>query len=289
MKRTNAFGNITFFRTVCLAAVIHLMGLNGFAAEPAIGLSKTTVKGEGAGDGIVIESVEATSLAKPPPDDEALLTLPIRFHVTQGATMTVKGQKMDVWVQPSDLTGPVLEEVNRIWKPANIQFTVERAQVEPLLQPADFAELLKSIENAKRGDDEQSGSKRTDNIAKLLDPARRHPTALNVYLLPYIGGTYQGYARLGGKQAVVGVWTDKPSRGEKPPVKTLLVEPEPMKSGSLARTIAHELGHNLTLVHPDKSVESPVGRLMGGRKQGYALTPEEIAKARRSARKHLAD
>jgi hypothetical protein len=28
---------------------------------------------------------------------------------------------------------------------------------------------------------------------------------------------------------------------------------------------------------------------MGGSKQGYALTPEEIAKARQSARKHLAD
>jgi hypothetical protein len=28
---------------------------------------------------------------------------------------------------------------------------------------------------------------------------------------------------------------------------------------------------------------------MGGSKQGYALTPEEIAQARQSARKHLAD
>jgi hypothetical protein len=62
-----------------------------------------------------------------------------------------------------------------------------------------------------------------------------------------------------------------------------------MKAGSLARTIAHELGHNLTLVHPDKSIRPETGRLMGGSKQGYALTPEEIAKARQSARKHLAD
>jgi hypothetical protein len=120
----------------------------------------------------------------------------------------------------------------------------------------------------------------------LLDPAQRHPTAHNVYLLPYIGATYQGYAQLGGTQVVVGAWTDKPSRGEKPPVKTLLVEPEPMKFGSLARTIAHELGHNLGLSHPDKSEVSAVGRLMGGAKQGYGLTPEEIAKARQTARKH---
>jgi|GEM_PF-671251 len=220
--------------------------------------------------------------------DDAMLTVPIRFHVSQGVTMTVKGQAMDVWVKPEDLTGPVIGEVNRIWKPANIQFEIERAQIEPLLKPADFAELLKSVENAKRGDEEERGSKRTDNIQKLLDPAQRHPSAHNIYLLPYIGGTYQGYAQLGGTQVVVGVWTDKFSRGEKPPVMTLLVEPEPMKVGSLARTIAHELGHNLGLTHPDKSIVSPVGRLMGGRTQGYGLTPEEIATARQTARRHLA-
>ncbi len=219
--------------------------------------------------------------------DESVLTLPIRFHITQGARMTVKDQPMEVWVKPGDLTGPVLTEINRIWKPANIQFVVERAQVEPLLQPADFAELLKSVENARRGEEEKLGSRRTANIAKLLDPAHLHPTAHNIYLLPYIGATYQGYAKLGGTHVVVGVWTDKPSRGENPPVKTLLVEPEPMKFGSLARTLAHELGHNLGLSHPDKSEVSAFARLMGGTKQGYGLTPEEIAKARQTAQSHL--
>ena len=237
--------------------------------------------------GEAVATAVRKALEKSESTDSAVINLPIRFHVTQGATMTVKGQAMEVWVQPADLTGPVLTEVNRIWKQANIQFTVERAEVEPLLKPADFAELLKSVENSKRGEEEQVGSRRTENIAKLLDPAQLHPTAQNVYLLPYIGSTYQGYAKLGGKHAVVGVWTDKPSRGEQPPVRTLLVEPEPMKVGSLARTIAHELGHNLTLQHPDKSEVSIVGRLMGGRKQGYELTPEEIARARKSAAAHL--
>jgi hypothetical protein len=202
--------------------------------------------------------------------------------------MTVKGQAMEVWVTPADLGGPVLAEVNRIWKPANIQFVIERAQAEPLLKPANFNDLLRSVENAKRGEEEVAGSGRTSNIAKLLDPEQRHPTAHNVYLLPYLGATYQGYAAIGGRQVVVGVWTDKPSRGKHPPVKTLLVEPEPMKVGSLARTVAHELGHNLGLAHPPKGEPSPVARLMGGGKQGYALMPDEIAKARRTAGKHLA-
>lgn len=203
--------------------------------------------------------------------------------------MTVKGQVMEVWVKPDELTGSMLTEVNRIWKQANIQFVVERAAVEPLLQPANFAELLKSVENAKRGEEEKLGSRRTASIAQLLDPAQVHPTAHNIYLLPYIGATYQGYAKHGGTHVVVGVWTDKPSRGENPPVQTLLVEPEPMKFGSLARTIAHELGHNLGLTHPDKAEISAVPRLMGGSKQGYGLTPEEIAKARQTAQKHLGD
>lgn len=217
---------------------------------------------------------------------ETTITLPIRFHITQGAKMTVKGQVMETWVQPADLTGPVLAEVNRIWKPAEIQFVVERAQAEALLKPTNFAELIQIVENSKRGEEEVAGSGRTAAIGKLLDSAQRHPSAMNVYLLPYIGATYQGYANLGGNQAVIGVWTDKASRAEKPPVKALLVELEPMKVGSLARTIAHELGHNLGLVHPDKAEVSKVGRLMGGGKQGYALTDEEIAKARKTAQKH---
>ena len=219
--------------------------------------------------------------------DDAMLTLPIRFHLTQGATMTVKGLAMEVWVTPADITGPVLAEVNRMWKPANIRFVVERTEAEPLLKPANFSELLRSVENAKRGEEEVAGSGRTANISKLLDPAQRHPSAHNVYLLPFIGSTYQGYATLGGRQVVTGVWTDKPSHGKQPPVKTLLVEPEPMKVGSLARTIAHELGHNLGLTHPPKDEPSPVGRLMGGGKQGYALTSQEITKARQTAGMHL--
>lgn len=220
-------------------------------------------------------------------DDDSMLTLPIRFHITQGAVMTVKGQAMEVWVTPGDLSGPVLAEINRIWKPANIRFVIERARTESLLKPPDFNELLRSIENSKRGEEEAAGSGRTANIAKLLDPGQRHPAAHNVYLLPYIGATYQGYAAMGGRQVVVGVWTDKPSRGTHPPVKTLLVEPEPMKVGSLARTIAHELGHNLGLAHPPKGGPTTVGRLMGGGKQGYVLTPDEVAKARQTAGKHL--
>ena len=61
-----------------------------------------------------------------------------------------------------------------------------------------------------------------------------------------------------------------------------------MKVGSLARTVAHELGHNLGLNHPPKSEGGTIGRLMGGKVHGYALTSEEIAKARTIAKRNLA-
>ena len=56
-----------------------------------------------------------------------------------------------------------------------------------------------------------------------------------------------------------------------------------MRVGSLARTIAHELEYNFSLTHPGKSEVSTLGRLMGGRKQDYALTEEDVTKARKVA------
>ena len=221
--------------------------------------------------------------------NDETLTLPVRFHITQGATMTVKGQVMEVWVKPPDITGPVLAEVNRIWAPANIQFSPEQVSEEALLKPENFEELVAVFQNTSR-EAEKTGDidRRVPSARSLFDPEHRLPRALNVYLLPYIGLTLQGFARLEGTLAVVGVWTDKASRGKNPPVRALLVEAEPMVVGSLARTIAHELGHNLGLLHPDRGGVAWVGRLMGGAKEGYALAPEEIAKARAVARKLLA-
>lgn len=219
--------------------------------------------------------------------DDELLTLKIRFHITEGVEMKIKGTTMEVWVKPAELSGVVITEINRIWRPAKIQFVIERNQFEPLLARPDRGDLLKVVENAQRGDDESGQSRRTQSIAKLLNPAERHPTAHNIYLLPYIGSTYQGYATMRGNQVVLGVWTDKASRGEQPPVRALLVEPEPMKVGSLARTIAHELGHNLGLTHPSKTDPDTSARLMGGRQQGYSLTAEEITTARAIARRNI--
>lgn len=232
----------------------------------------------------VIGWISATDLQA---QDAPVLTLPIRFHIPRDAKMTVKGQAMDMWIKPEDLQGVVIDEVNRIWKQANIRFVVESCLEEKLLSPPERDQLLRNVENAKRGDKESADNGRTKSIAKLLDRTTFHPAAHNIYLLPFIGSTLQGYADLGGNQIVVALWTDKAFKGEKPPVKTLLVEPEPMNVGSLARTIAHELGHNLGLNHPPKTAPATIPRIMGGAKQGYGLVPEEIATARKHAQREL--
>ena len=128
---------------------------------------------------------------------------------------------------------------------------------------------------------------RTQTIRSLLDPEHQHPTALNLFFFPYVGSTTQGFASLGGppsllinpdggNTAVVCIWTDKPTGGKKPPTKFQLVEKRgKFKIGSIARTCSHELGHNLTLTHPDKATQKAFDRLMGGKRHGYDITPTE--------------
>jgi hypothetical protein len=74
--------------------------------------------------------------------------------------------------------------------------------------------------------------------------------------------------------------------GDQQTVSAPFPEPEPMVVGSLARMMGHELGHSLTLPHPTKST-GPKGRLMGGGRQGYLLTPEEMTHVRELARKQV--
>ena len=217
------------------------------------------------------------------------MVLPVRFHLTQGASLTVKGVKMEVWVKPEDVRTVLLAEINRIWKPAGIRFEVEKVIEESLLSPANREKIFEQIAGFQRGDAGGGGGSPFALAGSLFRPEEVNPQVINVYFFPYIGQTLQGVATLGGRRVLVGVWSDKASHGKRAPEKTLLTEAEPMVRGSLGRTLGHELGHALTLVHPPKDGvdEGGMGRLMGGGKQGYGLTAGEIEQARRSAIEHL--
>ena len=198
--------------------------------------------------------------------------------------MNREDQEMDLWVTPKDFEKTILPEINRIWKQANVKWVLESIQVQPAPDLPNREKLIESIENATRDHSPQ----RVPNILRFCSISRAHAAMNNLYLFPYVGQTQQGFAALGGNRAVVCVWTDKPFRAQKPPLKFPLVEKGGFKIGSIARTCSHELGHNLSLRHPDKKTQTRFNRLMGGRKHGYDLVPEEIEIARKTALKRAA-
>ena len=218
-------------------------------------------------------------------NDNELIVLKVRFHLPSGIMMESKGQKMTVWVTTENIKGSLLPEINRIWRPAGIQFEIESIEEYEAIKPANSDKLLREIIDSHRDEDGHSDDTRLPKIKQFFTPAKKHPTAHNVFFFPYLGQTSQGNARFKGNELFVGVWTDKPTKAKKPPQKTLLNEPEPFKIGSLGRTLAHELGHNLGLKHPPKEDMVPY-RLMGGTTQGYLLTKEEIKTSRDEAKHH---
>ena len=89
---------------------------------------------------------------------------------------------------------------------------------------------------------------------------------MNVYLLPYIGATYQGYANLGGNQAVIGVWTDKASRAEKPPVKAPWNRRRPWASVGVSSHTCLVVGRAVVVSAVEVEAEVGGGRAAGRRR-----------------------
>ncbi|MBI1396309.1 MAG: hypothetical protein GC151_10055 [Betaproteobacteria bacterium] len=129
----------------------------------------------------------------------------------------------------------------------------------------------------------RSDAARIRSLERLVDVSGNDSGAIDIHLVPYLGEASQGNTRRRLRRIFVGEWSDKSSHARRPPEKFQLTESPPFRTGSLSRTIAHELGHALGLKHPNKSTQTTFGLLMGGRRPGYLLTPSEIAIARRHA------
>lgn len=213
----------------------------------------------------------------------AEVAVPLRLHIVTGVEIEKRGVSMTSWISPADLQQTVMPAVNRIWRPADVRWVLRSVEMSEALSPADRPERLATIVNATRDRRGKSDPARIRAWEGLLDLQASDGKAVDVYLVPYLGEASQGNASRRHRRALVALWTDKPSRGKKPPRKAKLVESEPMRQGSLSRTIAHELGHVLGLRHPKKATQTTYGRLMGGKKPGYRLTAEERETARRNA------
>lgn len=213
---------------------------------------------------------------------DAILKVPLRFHIVTDLVMHKNGVTMDNPITPRDIERTLLPVINATWAGARIRFTLERIVQTPSLHPPQRDRLIAAIVDAKRNDSGKSDPKRIRQLNKLVDRRQHHPGAINIYLVPYLGQASQGNAKPADRRIYAGAWTDKYQRSGGPrPAK--LAESLPFQQGSLGRTLAHEIGHILGLKHPDKKTQIHFSRLMGGKRPGYDLTPEEIAIARQHA------
>lgn len=208
------------------------------------------------------------------------ITVPVKFHLMHDVVIQHGNQAMDVWLTEPEIRGKIIEEVNRIWSAAHIQWVVSDVVTEDSRKIPDKVKQLAFISNSAR-DISGKADKRVGTILyNLIDKNNVSHSAVNIYIVPFMGNGSQGKTLRSKNVIFIGLWSNKSSHGINTPTKVKLTEPEPFQDGSLSRTVAHELGHILSLQHPNKSTQIEFNRLMGGKKPGYKLTPNEIEKAR---------
>lgn len=217
-----------------------------------------------------------------------MIELPLRFYLLSSFGMTAFGKDMNVRVRCDQLQVVITPEVNRIWKQAGISFVYKGCTEYSDTPTSEQRQAIGVLENANREDDEKDESLNAERKTAIktlsVDLGIERGDAMSVYIIPYMGSTRQGNAIGGDTSVMVGNWTNKPSNGTLPPQETLMVERGPFRIGSMARTIAHELGHCLDLGHPPND-STKTSNLMGGPSPpGYKIAPDQIKKSRMRAK-----
>ena len=123
------------------------------------------------------------------------ITVPLRFHIVTNLSMQKGTLNMQGWVSPTEIENELIAEVNRIWKPANITFVVEKVLETSAMMLNNKEKLVAGIVNAKCDVQGKSDRKRIKKLNKLINWRHHAATAINIYLVPYLGETSQGNAR----------------------------------------------------------------------------------------------
>jgi hypothetical protein len=200
------------------------------------------------------------------------------------------GVCMENWVSVEDVNEVIIPEVNAIWKQANIKWVVESVIEENVVKGDTYEESIAYMATTKRDSEGHSDPERLKHLYSFMQPKyRTQPDEVgknlfHIYLFPFVGNTSQGNAmKKYGSHTIVGTWTNKHNRGGVPEKRQLTEDHDAYKRGSLSRTIAHEIGHNLRLRHNICKLNC----LMGGHSQGYLLNEEQIERARAAAKERI--
>ncbi|YCM42659.1 S8 family serine peptidase [Verrucomicrobiaceae bacterium 227] len=246
------------------------------------------------------------------------LKLPLRVHLVTDVEMVRELERPDAkavkTVMGMPLTvetaRPIMAQVNAIWAPAGIEWVTDPGQGGGgiVSEKAGGGHLgkeeLKALAEAVVGRERGSRKPYMSRIfPRLADPANNESIGddgrfnqakaerYHLYLFPYVGQTLQGTAQLPGTFGIVGVYSDKrPHQKGLPKLRPFVIpaKAEPVlsipnfpKAGALSATIAHELGHNLSLTHVDEGLKD---NLMKGHVK-IRLAASQIAQAREQAKK----
>lgn len=226
-------------------------------------------------------SVNNSNEIKVPEDDNRVINLPLKFHLLQ-FEFTLEGRQFSLGSSCEDFVS-ITKEINAIWAVANIKFTSSCINHGLLEEVEEENNLIESIEQAEP-DGSIMGSKgaRKRSIERLVN-GRFPPLVgfINIYILPSIGRGIEGisFTHFDRDFEGVSVISEHESSGQ---WKRLPKIASSKKQQSLAKVIAHELGHLFNLIHYDCN-----GCLMASQKEvrGYELQDNHIQRARRYAKR----
>ncbi len=167
---------------------------------------------------------------------ENIIEIPVNVHLVQDPDGEI------TTIMAIEDVRAMFEEVNRIWGPANIEFTSSIGPLEINLQ----------------------------SLQELIDEQRTLPRTKNTIDLYYVENL-RGWERFQGENPAT-----NPNGLTFPGLSNSFVKDNPDAPVTNHRCIAHEFGHDLGLEH----YRIPIERVMAEGQAGEELAAYEIARAR---------